>query len=143
MSNPKSTPAGKVTIFRKSTGERVERWPVDARELLATGEFVASLDGKSELKVDPAPGLKLKEGAAEGTGGYRVEQTSATWWKCFGPDGKQVGNAQRSEADAQALIPVTHQPGGEAPAGASEHSPGVPLKVDAEGSEARPLTLED
>lgn len=31
--------AGKVTLFDRITGQRLERWPVDARELLATGGY--------------------------------------------------------------------------------------------------------
>ncbi len=34
--------AGKVVLFDRATGQRLERWPVDARELLATGDYAAS-----------------------------------------------------------------------------------------------------
>lgn len=30
---------GKVALFDRATGQRLERWPVDARELLATGAY--------------------------------------------------------------------------------------------------------
>lgn len=31
--------AGQVVLYDRATGQRLERWPVDARELLATGGF--------------------------------------------------------------------------------------------------------
>ncbi len=33
------TSNGKVVLYHASTGERFERWPVDAREMLATGAY--------------------------------------------------------------------------------------------------------
>jgi hypothetical protein len=35
------TPDGKAVLFHRSTGERFERWPVDAREMWATGQYAA------------------------------------------------------------------------------------------------------
>jgi hypothetical protein len=35
------SPEGKVVLYDRATGQRLERWPVDARELLATGGFTA------------------------------------------------------------------------------------------------------
>ena len=37
MTNP-STP-GKVIVIHTETGEEHERWPIDAREMIATGEY--------------------------------------------------------------------------------------------------------
>jgi hypothetical protein len=34
---------GKVVVYDRATGQRLERWPVDARELLATGGFTAAI----------------------------------------------------------------------------------------------------
>lgn len=34
------TKEGKVVIYDASTGQRLERWPVDARAMVASGEFV-------------------------------------------------------------------------------------------------------
>lgn len=38
MGLPK-TPDGKVELFAISTGQRFERWPVDARDMLASGAY--------------------------------------------------------------------------------------------------------
>jgi hypothetical protein len=32
-------PEGKVVVFHRVTGERFERWPVDAREMIQMGEY--------------------------------------------------------------------------------------------------------
>lgn len=48
MATSDRTPEGKVVLIRASTGERFERWPVDAREMLATGEY-------TQGQPDPAP----------------------------------------------------------------------------------------
>lgn len=37
---PNRTAEGKVVIYHAVTGKAVERWPVDARAQLASGEFV-------------------------------------------------------------------------------------------------------
>lgn len=54
--------AGKVVVFDRATGERLERWPVDARELLATGDYAASPpdtaiapDASAAPVVEPVP----------------------------------------------------------------------------------------
>jgi hypothetical protein len=36
---PARTPEGKVVLFRESDGQRFERWPVDARGMMASGEY--------------------------------------------------------------------------------------------------------
>jgi hypothetical protein len=36
---PARTPEGKVVLFRESDGQRFERWPVDARDMMASGEY--------------------------------------------------------------------------------------------------------
>jgi hypothetical protein len=51
------TPDGKWVLFRVATGERLERWPVDARPLIATGEYTTDpLPGPDALPVTVAPG---------------------------------------------------------------------------------------
>lgn len=37
-----STAEGKVILVEVSTGSRIERWPVDARDMIACGEYVAA-----------------------------------------------------------------------------------------------------
>lgn len=56
--------AGKVTLFDRVTGQRLERWPVDARDLLATGGYTtdpnitASADSVPVASVvEPLPAL--------------------------------------------------------------------------------------
>lgn len=44
---------GKQILFEKSTGRKLELFPVDAREALASGNYVASLEVKKPTK--PAP----------------------------------------------------------------------------------------
>lgn len=59
-----STPPGKVAIYSRSTGQRIERWSVDALELIATGDytpdapegFVPPVEPVVEVApVDPVP----------------------------------------------------------------------------------------
>ena len=42
---PPRTSGMKVSLWHKETGQCIERWPVDARELLERGEYTTSLDG--------------------------------------------------------------------------------------------------
>lgn len=35
------TPEGKVVLYRTSDGQRFVRWPIDARDMLASGEYTA------------------------------------------------------------------------------------------------------
>lgn len=35
-------PAGQVVLYERATGHRLVRWSVDARELLATGDYATS-----------------------------------------------------------------------------------------------------
>ena len=39
MANLSRTPEGKVVLFEVSTGTRLTRWPVDAKAMLAAGDF--------------------------------------------------------------------------------------------------------
>ena len=38
---PERTPEGKWVLYRGSDGQRIDRWPVDARAMLATGGYTA------------------------------------------------------------------------------------------------------
>lgn len=53
---PARTQYGKWVIYRAEDGERLERWPVDARAMLETDEFVAE---------PPEGGAEAEEEAAE------------------------------------------------------------------------------
>ena len=38
---PERTHEGKWVLYHGATGHRLERWPVDAREMLASGDYTA------------------------------------------------------------------------------------------------------
>lgn len=50
MSYPEIAPSGKHVLYRRVDGQRIERWPVDARAILATGDYVTS-----PPDISPAP----------------------------------------------------------------------------------------
>jgi hypothetical protein len=51
------TPDGKVVLWSVETGERLERYPIDARELLATGAFTTDqASAESAVSVDASSG---------------------------------------------------------------------------------------
>jgi len=50
--SPARTPEGKWTLYRRTDGQRYERWPVDARAMLATGEYTA--DPPTGIDSQPA-----------------------------------------------------------------------------------------
>lgn len=47
------TPEGKVVLFRISTGERFVRWPVDAQDMLASGDYTT--DPPKTAAADAVP----------------------------------------------------------------------------------------
>lgn len=58
-----------------------------------------------ERPDDAAPGVQVDaRGTDPVAGDYRVDKRG-TWFSLIGPDGQKVGQSQRSEADALALIP--------------------------------------
>lgn len=46
--------AGKVHLYDRISGQRIERWPVDARELLATGGYTTD-PNMTALVADSVP----------------------------------------------------------------------------------------
>jgi len=54
------TPEGKVIVFAASTGQQLERWPVDAKLLLANGE--ATLEAPEGVDVQLAPPAPTRVG---------------------------------------------------------------------------------
>lgn len=144
------TAEGKVVLFCKSTGQRYERWPVDARDMIASGDYRTLLEQAKQLADDYALNSEPKDPAANPTaakpqidgsstkaededpapsltGGYKVVK-SGQWYKAFDPDGKQIGKSVRTEEEALDLVPAVFHVGGTAN-GNVEHSPGVPLVV--------------
>jgi len=49
--------AGRVTLYDRTTGHRLERWPVDARELLATGGFTTDPSSLATAAPVPVPSV--------------------------------------------------------------------------------------
>ena len=68
--NQPSTP-GKVIIYHVETGEAFERWPIDAREMLSTGDYTQEVPGGAKggtgappaPPLDPVPHVKAAEEA--------------------------------------------------------------------------------
>ena len=62
--HPSSKPAplapalGKVTIYDAHTGAAIDRWPVDAREMIASGAFLWAPPGEVAPAPDWAKGIK-------------------------------------------------------------------------------------
>lgn len=52
--------AGKVHLYDRVTGQRLERWPVDARELLATGGYTTD-PTMTALSADSVPVASVVE----------------------------------------------------------------------------------
>jgi hypothetical protein len=52
---------GKVILTNIATGEQLERWPIDARDLLATGAYVAEgmAPAATEAPLLPGAGVPL------------------------------------------------------------------------------------
>lgn len=42
MNKPQRTPEGKWAIYHGTTGQRIDRWPVDAKAMIATGEYTGT-----------------------------------------------------------------------------------------------------
>jgi hypothetical protein len=55
MSKPQRTPEGKWAIYHAVTGQQIERWPVDARGMLATGEYVSEPPSKAQALPPVSP----------------------------------------------------------------------------------------
>lgn len=49
------TPEGKWVVFEVSTGKQLERWPVDAKTLVADGTYSLTAPDGVEPKVDDGP----------------------------------------------------------------------------------------
>lgn len=54
------TPDGKWVLYRVADGQRLERWSIDARNLIATGEYTTDpLNGQDARTVTVAPGSAI------------------------------------------------------------------------------------
>lgn len=72
---PQSTPDGKWVIWERSTGRRIESWPVDARGMLASG-WATDVDPAGEPVADVSalelvpvviPGIEAERKTRAGT----------------------------------------------------------------------------
>lgn len=63
MSTETPMPAGKVAVYHVSTGQRLVRWPIDARDMVNTGEYAhtAPLDAPAFVAVAASPTLPTVE----------------------------------------------------------------------------------
>jgi hypothetical protein len=57
------TSGTKVALYHTETGQRIERWPVDAREILQRGEYALTPVGEPEI-TDIEAGLRMSAPAA-------------------------------------------------------------------------------
>lgn len=51
---PERTPEGKWVLYHGTTGQRIERWPVDARGMLVSGDYLAAPAPAVAEEVAPA-----------------------------------------------------------------------------------------
>jgi len=61
MTAPRTS--GKVVLHNAETGEQVERWPVDAREMLSRGGWSLTADGEPPV-TDVEAGLRVQAPAS-------------------------------------------------------------------------------
>jgi hypothetical protein len=52
---PERTPDGKVVVYSRTTGERFVRWPVDARDMMASGAYTTDAPDGAETLESSAP----------------------------------------------------------------------------------------
>ncbi len=87
-------PTASETMTRYLTFEDVMAW----RRAKATRSTAASAEEprpKAAADIEPAPDPRA---------GYSVEARKGGWHALIGPDDKQVGSSQRTEAEAWALL---------------------------------------
>jgi hypothetical protein len=72
MTRVRVTPPAMVTLYDRVTGQRLERWPVDAAELLATGGYTTDPIAPAPADsvpvpsvVEPPPGMVAAPAPAE------------------------------------------------------------------------------
>jgi hypothetical protein len=103
---PQRTPEGKWRVYDKETGAYLDRWPIDARGLLATGDYVDEPPEGSE----PAPQATPEQrGIVEGEGtplipGRDLEQKSREGTLEAGdvpPDAQKAEDAPPAEPMAE------------------------------------------
>jgi hypothetical protein len=123
----------KVILYHKTNGSTIERWPVDARELVAGGEWTTKVPGtEDETLVSPegSPEEVLALFKSEAlNAGYREDAANAIAKERFD---------RHFNGEPQLINPALLHGGqalkeGEVP---TEYAPGVPLVVARQGSAA-------
>ncbi|MGB0878686.1 MAG: hypothetical protein ACPGVY_11380 [Mycobacterium sp.] len=118
---PERTQYGKWVLWPAEGGASIERWPVDGRSMLASGEF---------LDYDPdgvgAPDTELVPEAVDLPHGWNVEK-KGRWWVLLNPDGVKIGKGCESRGEALRQLPV-------GPTGA-------PVRASSNAGPAQPVTL--
>lgn len=131
--NPRAAPqAGKVTLYHKETGESIERWPVDAREILKAkdSKYTTEKPGTEQAQVvaDGNTPEELLEQFREQARkeGYREDAVEAIAKDRF---------ARHFAGEPQVINPVLAKAAvNDGTLG--EYAPGVPLVVAKSGTDA-------
>lgn len=120
MSKPQRTREGKWAIYHAVTGQQIERWPVDARAMLATGEYVAVPPSGASPLPPPTPeerGIVEKPDAAfprdkhgEGPQALVHHAPAGPQYGWLDEDGKQRGEAEAPAPDAEPRADATPDP---------------------------------
>lgn len=122
---PEKAPSGKWWIYHRETGERHERWPIDARDMLDTGEYsMFPADAPEEsFDADKDPHgdcthRPQKNEMVDMIDGLKTKIVTTTCTDC----GEELGEPE--------MTPI-------------EHSPGVPLNATpaSDAGPAKPTAL--
>lgn len=128
---------GKVLVYHRQTGERLERWPVDAKELLATGEYVTD-----PAQCENASAVRRNDSAGATADTSDHPDTAATASPAASHAPTDTSNPPPVSADpmAAAVDPVPHVT---AAATQLEHPTGAPAVVStaATASPAAPVQV--
>lgn len=144
---PKRTQRGKWVIYRADDGERLERWPIDARAMLETDEFVAEPpDGGGE---SPAPAAE-PESTPESEPEPKAQEEEAEP-QVIGLDAEKASRLREQWDKATPPAEYIDRYGEDTDAGqlarkildAEEAAKGAPQNVTGEAGEAQPVSLPE
>lgn len=151
---PERTPRGKWVIYDAETGERLERWPVDAKDMLATDEFVAEPpEGGAEgeaAEADPEAHAPDEDGeGAEPEGS--AEGEADTEGRVIGIEAERASRLREQWDKATPPAEYIERYGEETDAGqlarkildAEEAAKGAEPSVTGEAGPAEPVELPD
>jgi hypothetical protein len=129
--SPRAAPqAGKVVLYHKETGEAIERWAVDAREILKFGSYTTEPPG-----TEPAP-IVAGGTPEEILEQFRVDARAAGYRE----DAVEAIAKDRFErhfrGEPQVINPALAKPLDVSSGAPTEYAPGVPLVLARQGTEA-------